>query len=311
MLNPIVIRLGKFKISRTLATILILSAFLAIVSVLSLLIIPPLYRELAELAEQAPNYIDSLWEKLRPYFEMAEQSVADNSIDQSISEAVGGNVSGALSASANILEGLISGGRALVELLTFIVVTPLVAFFMMIEWPNITSWIDNVLPRHNHAKVKQLLAEIDKKIAGFIRGQLLVALSLGMLYSLALTLVGLEFGFLIGLMAGMLSVIPLFGSTVGLVTSAGMAWLQNGDLAFIAAVVGIFALGQFLEGNFITPKLIGKSVSLHPLWILFSLMAGAALFGIVGMIIAVPVAATARVLLGFGLEQYRKSDYYT
>lgn len=310
LLNPLLIRLGKFKLSRTLATILILTAFLAVVVTLAFLLLPPLYKELVELAERAPDYIDLLWKRFEPYMEMVEQTVDEQDLNQSISSALKDNVSSALSAGSNLFESLLNGGRALAGFLTFVVVTPLVAFFMMIEWSAITAWIDDVLPRHSHDTVTTLLSRIDKKIAGFIRGQLLVSLSLGIIYAVSLSIAGLEYGFIIGLAAGALSIIPLFGSTVGLLISVVVAWLQSGEILFVAIIAGIFFFGQFLEGNFIAPKLIGQSVGLHPLWILFALMSGGALLGLVGMLIAVPVAATAGVLFSFAIDQYRDSEYY-
>jgi len=310
LLNPLLKRLGELNMSRTLATILILTVFLVIVIALAVLLLPPLYRELVEFAEKAPSYIDSLWSRFEPYMKIVEETVDERDLDQSISEAIKGNVSSALSAGSNLFESLLNGGRALAGFLTFIVVTPLVAFFMMIEWSSITAWIDDVLPRHSHDTIKSLLTRIDKKIAGFIRGQLLVSLSLGILYAVALSVAGLQYGFLIGLAAGVLSIIPLFGSTVGLLISVIVAYLQSGEIYFVAIIAGIFFFGQFLEGNFIAPKLIGQSVGLHPLWILFALMAGGALLGLVGMLIAVPVAATAGVLFSFAIDQYRDSKYY-
>jgi predicted PurR-regulated permease PerM len=310
LLNPLLIRLGKYKLSRTFATILVLSSFFVIGIALALLLLPPLYGELIQLAEQAPAYIDSLWSRLQPYMEVVEETVGQEGLKQSITDAVKDNVSNALSASSDLFAGLLGGGRALIGLITFIIVTPLVAYFTMIEWPSITAWVDELLPRRSHDTAEKLLGQVDKRISGFIRGQLLVSLSLGILYAVALSFVGLEFGFLIGLAAGALSIIPLFGSTVGLFTSVMVAWFQSDDIMFVVIVAAIFFSGQLLEGNFITPKLIGQSVGLHPLWILFALMAGGALLGILGMMIAVPVVATAGVFLSFAIEQYRDSDYY-
>jgi predicted PurR-regulated permease PerM len=310
LLNPLLVKLGTFNLSRGLATLLVLSSFFTVVIALALLLLPPLYREIVQLTNQAPDYIDILWSRLQPYMKAVEETVGQDGLNQSITDAVKGNVSGALGASSDLFAGILSGGRALVGFVTFIIVSPLVAFFMMIEWPSITAWIDDLLPRHSHTTAKKLLGRIDAKMAGFIRGQLLVSLSLGILYAVALSLVGLEFGFLIGLAAGALSVIPLFGSTVGLLISVSVAWFQSGDILFVLIVAAIFLTGQLLEANFITPKLIGQSVGLHPLWILFALMAGGALLGIVGMVIAVPVTAAAGVLLSFAIEQYKDSDYY-
>lgn len=311
LLNPLLLKLDRYKVSRTVVTIFILTLFLVIFVALCAVVVPPLYREIVQLAERAPEYFDTFWNHLQPYFKMVEETVNEENLDESIQQALKDNIGGALGAGTNLLARLLNGGLALVEFATFIIVTPLVAFFMMVEWQRITAWVDTHLPRHSYDEVKDLLSRIDSKISGFIRGQLLVAMTLGLLYALALSIAGLQYGFLIGIAAGALSVIPLFGSVVGLFASVGVAWLQTSDISFVMTVAGIFLVGQFLEGNFITPKLMGESVGLHPLWILFALMAGGAMFGIVGMVLAVPVAATAGVILSFMLQQYKDSPYYT
>lgn len=310
LLNPALVKLTHDKISRTILAIAILSSFFLLVIILALLLVPPFYTELTQLAEQAPVYIETVWGQMQPYVEIVEETVNEEDLDESIQAALKDNIGEAISVSSNLLGGLLNGGKALVSLATFIVVTPLVAFFMMVEWQQMVSWVDELLPRHSYSQVKELLAQVDQKIAGFIRGQLLVAASLGLFYSLALSIAGLQFGFLIGMAAGALSVIPLFGSIVGLFIGVGVAWLQSSQLSYLLIIAGIFMFGQFLEGNFITPKLVGQSVGLHPLWILFALMAGGALFGIVGMIIAVPVAATTGVFISFTLQNYKESAYY-
>lgn len=310
LLNPLVISLERLGLTRTLATLLILAVFVLLVFGMLLLVVPPLYRELAQLAASLPEYFQTLGERLQPYLNSVEAEVDRANLDQSIQDAVQNNLSNAFTLSSSVLGSLLSGGRALAGFLSLLFITPLVAFFMMREWASITAAVDDLIPRHNHDKIKELLGRIDGKIAGFIRGQLLVALSLGLLYALALSIAGLEYGILVGLLSGLLSIIPLFGSIVGLVTSVVLAWLQSSDLLFVAIVAFIFVVGQLLEGNVISPKLLGGSVGLHPLWILFSIMAGASLFGIVGMMISVPVAATVGVLLQFAIERYQDSPYY-
>jgi predicted PurR-regulated permease PerM len=153
--------------------------------------------------------------------------------------------------------------------------------------------------------------QIDVKIAGFIRGQLTVCFVLGLFYALGLSIAGLNYGFLIGLGTGFLCIIPFAGAAIGLVAALSVAALQSGgDLAYIGIVAGIFAVGQFLEGNFVSPKLIGDSVGLHPLWIIFALLAGGSLLGLLGMFLAIPVAAIISVLIAFAITQYRDSPYY-
>lgn len=310
LLNPLMMRLGKSNIPRKPAAFLILILFGVSITVLALILIPPLYRETMDLAETAPKYIDSLWNRIQSYVEIVGRNVNEENLDENIRDAIKENISGALGASTTLLGGLLNGGIALVGFLTFLVVTPLVAFFMLIEWQVITQWVYGLLPRHNYEATKELCDKIDYKIAGFIRGQLLVALTLGIIYAIALSIAGLRYGFLIGIVAGLLSIIPLFGSIVGLLAGVIVAWLQTGELSYVAIIAVIFMVGQFLEGNFISPKLIGNSVGLHPLWILFALLAGGTLFGIVGMLLAVPVTAAIGVITSAAIAQYKTSHYY-
>lgn len=310
LLNPIVIIFERKSLSRTIASIVILSTFLLVVLVLFAFLIPPLYREAVQFAESAPDYFEQLLARLQPYIGMVGQEINTDDLEENIGTVFRNNASNALNFSSNLFSGILSGGRAVIGTITFILITPLVSFFVMNEWPAITKWVDDLIPRHRYKEIKGLLWDIDKKIAGFVRGQMLVAASLGIVYALALTIAGLEFSVLIGLLAGLLSIIPLFGSIVGLLVSVIVAWFQSADITFVLIIAAIFLVGQVLEGNVITPKLLGGSVGMHPLWILFSIMAGSALFGIVGMMLAVPVAATLGVLTGFALKKYKESQYF-
>lgn len=311
LLNPLVEILERLKVSRLLATVTILSLFFISAFTLLVLIIPPLYRELIELADNVPAYIDALWTRLGPVISSFGGESSLQNLDQGLKEIIRDNFSNALNISANVVAALIGGGRAFAGFLSILFITPLVSFFMMVEWRTIVNWVDELLPRSHQKQVRELVAEIDCKISGFIRGQLMVALTLGLIYALALSLAGLEYGFLIGMVSGVLTIIPMFGSIVGLVIGALVAWFQTGEIVYTGIIAAIFLAGQLIESNFITPKFLSGSVGLHPLWILFSLLAGSALFGIVGMMIAVPVAATIGVLLGAALKNYKSSAYYT
>lgn len=310
LLNPLVLKLGKFKISRLLAAIIILATFIILVCVLLALIIPLFYQELVQLAAVAPEYIDTLWSKVRPLLQAMPVELPDDPLNQQLRDIIKNNISSALKFSSNLFAEILDGGRALVDLLTFLILTPLVSFMLMKDWPALGKWIEDMLPKRQRSTVLDLLARIDRKVAGFIRGQLVVALLLGLIYAISLSVAGLNFGFLIGLCAGALSVIPLFGSIVGMLASVGMAFMQGGSILFILGVAMIFLAGQFLEGNFITPRIMGDSVGLHPLWILFALMAGNALLGIMGMLLAIPVAASMGVLISHGIECYKDSKFY-
>ncbi len=313
LLDPLVERLARWKISRTLSAVLILGVFFLFVVSLLALMLPLAYREAAQLAEAAPDYLEKIWQLMAPYTLWLQDYLGNGnfaSYQKTLQDNVGKILQigvGALSGGGNVLA---SGGHAVAGFFSLVVFTPMVAFFMMREWQAITTWVDHLLPRKHHDTIKDLLGQINQKLSGFVRGQITVAIALAVIYALALSLAQLKFGFLIGFMAGILSIIPLVGSTVGLVVAVLVSWFQNYEWSYTALIAAIFLVGQFVEGNILTPKLLGESVGLHPLWILFSLLAGGALFGIVGMLLAVPVAAVAGVLIAFVLKQYKASPFY-
>jgi predicted PurR-regulated permease PerM len=192
------------------------------------------------------------------------------------------------------------------------VVTPVVAFYLIYDWKRMIGALDTWIPRPHYDTVRALARDVDDAIAGFVRGQSGVCLILGSFYAMALTLVGLNFGFLIGLVSGLISFIPYVGSLTGLVIGATVAIAQFWpDYASILIVIAIFLLGQFLEGYVLAPKLVGESVGLHPVWLMFALFAFGYLFGFVGLLVAVPLAAAVGVLSRFALRQYLSSPLYT
>lgn len=309
LLNPLVNRLERWKIPRTVAVLLILGAFILLVLAVLLMTVPILYREILQLVSELPQLADRLWVMAQPYAERFQAALGIEGAAE-IRTALKDYAGTAAKFGQQLLQGLAAGGTAVVGFLTLTLLMPIVAFFMMREWPAMTRWVRELLPRQYAPAILDLIGKIDEKVAGFVRGQLIVAFLLGLIYALALSLAGLKYGFLIGLGAGALSIIPLAGSVVGLLVGGAVAWFQSGDLAYTGLIAGIFIVGQIVEGNVLTPKVVGESVGLHPLWILFALMAGSALFGLVGMFLAVPVAASAGVLLRFALDRYRQSLFY-
>jgi predicted PurR-regulated permease PerM len=198
-----------------------------------------------------------------------------------------------------------------ISVVLFIVVVPVVAFYLLLDWDDMVARIDGMLPLDHAPTVRRLAREIDTVLAGFVRGQVSVCLSLGTFYAVALMAAGLQFGLIVGAIAGAITFIPYVGSLVGGALAIGLALFQFwGDWVHIGIIAAIFAVGQFVEGNILTPRLVGKSVGLHPVWLLFALSAFGTVFGFVGMLIAVPVAASIGVLTRFGLERYRASLLY-
>jgi predicted PurR-regulated permease PerM len=205
-----------------------------------------------------------------------------------------------------------TGGKALVSFASVLIVMPVVTFYLIRDWHRMIAVVDGWVPLAQRGTVRQLAREIDAAIGGFLRGQLGVCAVLGCYYALGLTLVGLDFALLIGLVAGMITFVPYIGSMTGLMLAASVAMAQFWpDWKWIATVVGVFLIGQFIEGNIITPKFVGERVGLHPVWLIFAMFAFGYLFGFVGLLVAVPMAAAIAVLLRFGLRQYFASPFYT
>lgn len=309
LLNPVVDALLKLKIPRIISVLLILLSFFIFVVSILVISTPPLVREASSLAEDIPKYIDKLVEFANPYLIMAQEQFGGD-YSQSLKSFLQNNVGKIVEVTGGIAGGIASGGQFVVGFITTLLLTPLVAFFMMLEWSRVVSWAYDLIPRGKEKMIKDLLKEMNSKVSGFVRGQITVAFFLAVIYAVALTIAGLDYGFLIGVTAGLLSIIPMVGSSIGLLVSIAVAWFQMGELNFVAIIAAIFIVGQIIEGNILTPKLVGNSVGLHPLWVIFALMAGGSLFGVLGMLLAVPVAAVIGVLISFAILQYKSSPLY-
>lgn len=304
-LDPVADRLELMGMSRTLATTLITISALLVFVLMLILLVPLLVRQTSALITAAPGYFEQIQALLIDRFPslMDDNSVLRQGL-QSLTENVrtwGGQLAKALLASA----------FTVVDMLVFVVVAPVVAFYMLMDWDRMIAVIDSWLPRDHLAELRQLAREIDTVLAGFVRGQLTVCGILGAFYAIALMLVGLQFGLIVGLLAGLLTFIPYVGSIIGGVLSIGLALFQFWDTPLlIGAVALIFVVGQMAEGNFLTPKLVGGSIGLHPVWLMFALSAFGSAMGFTGMLIAVPVAACLGVFFRFGIGQYLNGRLY-
>lgn len=303
--DPVATWMERRGISRVLATTVITVFSIGAVVLSVLLLIPLIVEQVRDLIRQVPEMVDAARElgaRILPQFER-EDAVLRRAMD-----SLKGNVQ---NWSVSILQHLWSGGVALINFVAVAFVTPVVAFYLLMDWKNLVTGIDNLLPRDHRDTIHRLAHDLDGVLSGFIRGQLTVCLLLGTFYAVALMIVGLNFGLLIGLFAGLISFIPFVGSIVGGLLSVSVAAYQYwDDPVWILAVAVVFAVGQMIEGNFLTPKLVGSKVGLHPVWLLFALSAFGALFGFVGMLVAVPAAAMIGVVIRFLLERYKKSRLY-
>ncbi|MDI1346127.1 MAG: AI-2E family transporter [Pseudolabrys sp.] len=310
LLKPLTDRLERAGVNRLAAALVIITVVVLAIVVLILLVAPILGGQLWSFIDNIPGYVTKLQSLLsdpsRPWVQKLVG--AGFNTDKGVSDLVTQGA-GWLTA---FLKSLWSGGRALVSLFSLVVITPVVAFYLLYDWHTMIRVVDSWVPLRQRDTVRALAREIDAAIAGFVRGQSAVCLILGSFYAIALTLTGLNFGLLIGLLSGVITFIPYVGSMTGLILALGVAVAQFWpDYTSIGVVLGIFLLGQFLEGNVLSPKLVGESVGLHPVWLIFALLAFGYLFGFVGLLVAVPLAATIGVLARFALRRYLESSLYT
>ncbi|GAB1362557.1 AI-2E family transporter [Rhodobacter sp.] len=304
-LDPVADRLERAGLSRTAATAVISVVALLIVVLVVLAILPTLISQLAELVAAAPEIATRLQDFLMKQF----PSLADStSTMRKMLDDIGLVLK---EQGGELAAGVVNSALGVVSLVVFLLVVPVVAFYLLLDWDKMIARIDSLLPRDHAATIRRLAREIDVVLAGFVRGQVSVCLLLAGYYSVALMLAGLQFGLIVGAIAGTITFIPYVGALVGGVLAIGLALFQFwGDWVSIGIVAAIFGIGQFMEGNILTPKLVGKSVGLHPVWLLVALSAFGTIFGFVGMLVAVPVAASIGVLTRFGVEQYQASLLY-
>jgi predicted PurR-regulated permease PerM len=309
-LDPVADALERLGLPRVAATLLILGIAVLVLVLALVLLVPVLVDQVGKFATNLPAIITTLVDRFNaaaPDWLKEVLLESETTLPRSASEFAG-RAAGWIAA---LLSSILSGGLALVNLLSLLVITPIVAFYLLTDWDRMVARVDSWLPRHQVETLRGLAREMDDAMAGFIRGQAVVCLLLGLFYAVGLSIADLNFGLLIGLAAGLLSFIPYVGSFIGFVLSIGIALVQFWpDWTHIVLVAAIFALGQFIEGNFLSPKLVGNRVGLHPVWLMFALFAFGYLFGFAGLLMAVPLAAAVGVLTRFALRKYLSSPFY-
>jgi len=313
LLDPLADRLERLGLGRLAASLLILALFVIALIVSLLILIPLTGSQVAALVNALPGMVSRLQgiiaERAGP---LLERVGGDNVLTE-LQSSVGTLASQGGAWLLAFLKSIWSGSQALISIASLLVVTPVVAFYILVDWDRMMAALDSWVPPRHRATVRDLARQIDGAITGFVRGQTLVCLILGSFYAVGLWLVGLNFGVLIGLIAGFLTFIPYVGTLTGFLISVGVALVQfwpSSDWLHLGLTVGVFLIGQFLEGNVIAPKLVGESTGLHPVWLMFALLAFGSLFGFVGLLLAVPVAASIGVLVRFALARYLQSRLY-
>jgi predicted PurR-regulated permease PerM len=309
LLDPAADRLQRWRLSRTTATIVISAGFCVALALVLLLLLPALMAQAAELARELPGYLEGLRDRLLPRLS-GILSWARIDIDLSAEGLLKEYWSEAMNVLINAITGLLQSGVALLNIVSLLFVTPVVTFYMLRDWDRMVARIQASVPPDCLPTVQRLALEVDEVLAGFIRGQGLVCMFLALFYASGLWLVGLKYGLIIGLLTGFFSFIPYIGMAIGMCVGLAVAAFQFQDLVMIGLVAGVFALGQFIEGNLISPRIVGDRIHLHPVWMIFAVLAGTVLFGFLGTFLAVPVAAVIGVLVRFGLTQYHTSRLY-
>ena len=304
-LDPVADRLEALGLSRALATVTItLIAGLAFLLV-ALMVLPRLVEQAVALVNTAPQLFSDLQAFLTERF---PSLIDQNSTLRSSLDGLGRAIQ---SKGGQLLDTAVTSAMSVINLVVLVVLVPVITFYLLMDWDRMIARIDDLLPRDHAPVIRRIAADIDRTLASFIRGQGTVCLILGTFYAIALMVIGLQFGLIVGFIAGLISFIPYVGALVGGALALGLAVFQFwGEWWMIGGVAAIFAAGQVVEGNILTPNLVGGSVGLHPVWLIFALSAFGALFGFVGMLVAVPVAASIGVVARWGVEQYRDSRLY-
>ncbi|MCW1934230.1 AI-2E family transporter [Pararhodobacter zhoushanensis] len=304
-LDPIADRLEKLGMGRTAATVTISLGATLIFVLGILLIVPTLAQQLQALFTSIPERTTQLTDLLTERFPslMDENSTLRQSL-ASLAEAV-------QSRGGELAQAILGSAASVLNIVLLIVVVPVVAFYMLLDWDHMVARIDELLPRDHAPVIRRLASEIDRTVAAFVRGMGTVCLVMGVYYAVGLGLVGLQFGLVIGAITGLITFIPYVGALVGGTLALGLGLVQFwGDWVQVGLVAAVYIGGQAIEGNVLTPKLVGKSVGLHPVWLILALSVFGALFGFVGMLVAVPVAAAIGVMVRHATEVYQESSLY-
>ncbi|MBE0453514.1 AI-2E family transporter [Roseovarius autotrophicus] len=304
-LDPIADRLERMGLGRLWAVVVIVVLGLMAMTVLALLVVPMLVQQAAALFNTAPQLVARLQGFLFEHFPQLDQ--ADSALRQSLA-GVGETIR---ERGAQLIQTLLTSAASLLNIVVLLIVAPVVAFYLLYDWDRMLASIDDLLPRDHAPVIRRLAREIDATLAGFIRGMGTVCLIMATYYGLGLMAVGLQFGLAVGVFAGLITFIPYLGAILGGIVAIGLALFQFwGDWLSVGLVAAVFGAGQMFESNFMTPRLVGRSVGLHPVWVLFALSVFGALFGLVGFLVAVPMAAAIGVIARFGIAEYKQSRLY-
>jgi predicted PurR-regulated permease PerM len=309
-LDPPTTRLVRLGMPRGVAALLMLLALIAAALLFALLLYPLILAQIGILFSRVPQYVLLVQSWANQQIAHLQESFGHDVVNDKLRDLVSSQAGSMLSFVAGAVSRVIGGGFALFNVLTLLIVTPVVAFYLLRDWPRLIAMIDSWLPRRYADVIRAQAREVDRILSAWVRGQALCCLLLAAYYIVALSMAGLDLGLLVGLAAGLLSFIPYVGSITGGVTAIGLALAQFPSWHSVIVIAGILVVGQILEGYVIYPRFLGDRVELSAVWVIFALFAGGAAFGFLGVMLAVPVAATIGVLCRFWLRRYLSSRLY-
>jgi predicted PurR-regulated permease PerM len=309
-MDPPASRLTRLGVPRPAAALLMVVALIVAGLLFLLLLYPLLISQLGILVSRVPDYAEVFREFATRTVAHLRERFGPDLVDQKLQDLVATQAGSVLGFLAGSLSRLVIGGVALFNVVSLAVITPVVAFYLLRDWPRVVARVDSWLPRRYAGTLRDQAREVDRILSAWLRGQAICCLALALFYAVGLTLVGLDLGLIVGISAGVLSFIPYVGTITGGITSIGLALAQFPNWHGVALVAGVFVLGQSLEGYVIYPRFLGDRVELHAVWVIFALFAGGAAFGFLGVLLAVPMAATIGVLARFWLRRYMESQLY-
>lgn len=311
LLDPINDKIESWGFSRGAATTVLTLTFFIVTIALTILAVPVIYEQLIGLIEEIPDYVNRIRDASLPIISLLMESipfVSEKNLSSNAEEWFSGNYTEVV---VSTLLRVLGGGIAAFNIISLLLITPVVSFYLLRDWDKILVHLNGLLPKKYHQQILKQFQEINLMLAKFVRGQAILCIVLGIIYGTFLSLIGLDFGLIIGLLSGLLSFIPFLGIFIGLFISLLVSVLQVGiDFSLMAMILGIFVIGQVLESSFLQPRFLGSRVELHPVWIIFGILSGGALFGFVGVLIAVPVTAIIGVLTRSFLGNYKSSQFY-
>ena len=310
-LDPLASRITRAGAPRGVAAMLLVAGLLAGGLLFALLLYPLILSQVGILVSRVPAYAGELRQWAGGVIVGLQERLGSDYVDEKLRDLVSGQAGAMLGFLAGALTRIVGGGFALFNVFSLLIVTPVVAFYLLRDWPGVVLRVGGWLPRRYEGVLRAQAIEMDRILSAWLRGQALCCVLLALFYAGSLQAVGLDLGLIVGITAGVLSFIPYVGSITGGVTSIGLAFAQFPTWAGVAEVAGVFIAGQLLEGYVIYPRFLGDRVELHAVWVIFALFAGGAAFGFLGVLLAVPVAAVIGVLARFWLRRYLASPLYS